>query len=238
MLDLLAVGDVMLDVRLPSLPAGDRRHGTITTVVAGSAINAARAAARLGARAAVAGAVGDDSVGRAVELEAQAVGLETHLLRVDGVGTGTAVYGDGGVVADRGANAFYVPRSLPAARVTLVSGYLPEAARIRALELAASLTAVDLQGVLDDAPGADVVLGPSLDLDALVDRHAVVCSTLGARGAIAVHGTERVQEPPPRLLDAPPVGAGDAFAACFLLALADGLPLAECIRRGCAAATG
>jgi sugar/nucleoside kinase (ribokinase family) len=38
------------------------------------------------------------------------------------------------------------------------------------------------------------------------------------------------------VLAASPVGAGDAFAAAFLLALADGTPLEECLRRGCAAA--
>src|SRR4051812_21559629 len=226
----------MLDVRLPAAPAAARQHGVITSVTAGSAVNAARAAARLGARAAVAGAVGDDSIGRVVELELQAAGLEAHLQRVDAATTGTAVYSRDTVVADRGANAFFAPASLPPARVTLVSGYLTETARTRALELAHGLRAVDLQGVLDEAAGADVVLGPNLDLAALAPRHSVVCSTLGARGATALRGEERVHAAPERILDASPIGAGDGFAAGFLLALADGRPLADCLQRGCAAA--
>ncbi|HEY6961212.1 MAG TPA: PfkB family carbohydrate kinase [Gaiellaceae bacterium] len=236
MLDFLAVGDVMLDVRLPSAPTGARQHGVITSTAAGSAVNAARAAVRLGARAGVAGAIGDDTVGRVIALELEAAGIEPHLARIDASTTGTAVYSRDAVVADRGANAFFVPQSLPDARVTLVSGYLPAAARRRALALAHGLRGVDLQGVAEDAGDADVVIGPHLDLEALTGHHPVVCSTLGADGAAAVRGGEHVQEPPSRVLAASPVGAGDAFAAAFLLALADDLPLAECVRRGCAAA--
>jgi ribokinase len=237
-LDFLAVGDVMLDVHLPAPPSATRQHGVITSTAAGSAVNAARAAARLGARAGVAGAIGDDTVGRVVELEIEALALEAHLERVGAATTGTAVYLRDAVVADRGANALYVPHTLPPARVTLVSGYLPEPARRRALELARGITAVDLQGALDDEPGADVVLGPDVDVDALAQRHDVACATLGAGGAVAVRGSERCEAPAERVLEASPVGAGDGFAAGFLLALADGLPLAECLRRGCAAAIG
>jgi sugar/nucleoside kinase (ribokinase family) len=235
-LDFLAVGDVMLDVRLPSAAAGTRQHGVITSLAAGSAVNAARAAARLGARAGVAGAVGDDSVGRVIESEVAALGVEVHVVRVEAATTGIVVYGRDGVVADRGANALYAPESLPAARAVLVSGYLPAAARARTLRLAQGLTAVDLQGVLDDEPDAEIVLGPGLDLEALARHHRVVCSTLGAGGAAAARDGERASVTAPRVLDASPIGAGDAFAAGFLLALADDVPLAECLDRGCRAA--
>lgn len=236
MLDFVAVGDVMLDVHLPGGPPVVRQHGVITSGAAGSAVNAARAAAALGARAAVVGAIGDDTVGKVVELEIEALGIEARLARVDASTTGTVVYGRDAVIADRGANALFMPEALPDARVTLVSGYLPEAARARALELASGLRAVDLQGAIADAPGADVVLGPNLDLDLLAGSHTVVCSTLGPKGAVAARGAERASAVPPRVLDASPIGAGDAFAAGFLLALADGAPLEECLRRGCASA--
>lgn len=226
----------MLDVRVPAAPTAERQHGVITSVAGGSAVNAARAAARLGVRAAVAGAVGDDTVGRVIELELEGGGIETHLERIHASATGTAVYSREAVVADRGANGLYLPERLPEARVTLVSGYLPADARRRALELAGGIRAVDLQGVLDDEPGADVVIGPEVDLDALAASHAVACSTLAERGARAARGGERAVAAPERVLAASPIGAGDAFAAAFLLALADELPLAECLRRGCAAA--
>jgi ribokinase len=236
MLDFLAVGDVMLDVRLPVSPAATKQHGVISNVAGGSAVNAARAAVRLGARAAVAGAVGDDAIGRAIELELAKSGIEPLLTRVDASSTGTAVYSRASVVADRGANALFVPEALPETRITLVSGYLPETARVRALALAGGLRAVDLQGVLADAPGADVVLGPELDLDALGPRHRVVVSTRGAEGAVAVSNGARVSVAPPRVLRGSPVGAGDAFAAGFLLAFAQGASLEEALARGCEAA--
>ena len=236
MLDFVAVGEVMLDVHLPPAAGlGARVHGEISTAAGGSAVNAARAAAALGARAAVVGAVGDDAVGRAIAIELEAVGIEPRLERGAGT-TGVVVYGPGSVVAHRGVNATFAPASLPAARVTLVSGYLSEAARTAAAELAHGLRAVDLQGVLDDAPGVDVVLGPGLDLAALGGLHAVACSTLAAAGAEAVRGAEHARVAPARVLAESPVGAGDAFAAGFLLALADGLALDECLRRGCASA--
>lgn len=235
MLDFVAVGDVMLDVHLPAA-AGSSTHGAIQSGAGGSAVNAARSAARLGARAAVVGAIGDDSVGRVITLELAASGIEALLDPVPGASTGVVVYGTGSVVADRGANAGFMPERLPEARVTLVSAYLPAAARTAALELAHGLRAVDLQGLLADAPGADVVLGPRLDVAALASRHAVVCSTLAADGAEAMRGDERARVRPPRVLEGSPVGAGDRFAAGFLLALADGLALEECLRRGCASA--
>jgi ribokinase len=235
MLDLVAVGDVMLDVHLPDATATPA-HGPILTAAGGSAVNAARAAIRLGASAAVVGAVGDDSVGRVIALELEASGIEDRLERLAGTNTGVVVYGSGSVVADRGANAGFVPSALPEARVTLVSAYLPAVARTAALELARGLRAVDLQGLLADAPGADVVLGPHLDVAALAPRYGVVCSTLGADGAEAACGQERARVRPERVLDGSPVGAGDRFAAGFLLALADGLGLEECLRRGCASA--
>jgi ribokinase len=235
MLDFVAVGDVMLDVRLPASPSAQRQHGVITSSAAGSAVNAARAAARLGASAAVVGAIGEDSVGKVIELELEAWGIRPFLTRIDASTTGTVVYSRDSVVADRGANAFFAPAELPDARVTLVSGYLPETARERALALAGGLRAVDLQGVLEDAP-AEVVIGPNLDLDALSARHDVVVSTLAHEGAVAARGGERVSVSPERVLDSSPIGAGDAFAAAFLLALADGLAIEECLRRGCAAA--
>jgi ribokinase len=236
MLDFVAVGDVMFDVHLPASAGETPAHGAIATAAGGSAVNAARAAARLGAAAAVVGAVGDDAVGRVIALELEASGIEALLEHIPEAKTGVVVYGTGSVVADRGANAGFVPARLPESRITLVSGYLPSAGRAAALELAHGLRAVDLQGLLADAPGADVLLGPHLDVAALASRHDVVCSTLAAEGAEAARGSERARVRPPRVLETSPVGAGDRFAAAFLLALADGESLEESLRRGCATA--
>jgi ribokinase len=235
--DLVAVGDVMLDIHVPVAPLDGVVHDAIRVRSGGSAVNAARCARRLGASVAVVGAVGDDAAGAAVRAELEQDGIAAFL-DTPGGPTGTVAYVGPGVVADRGANALFRPRALPAARATLVSGYLaPEAVR-EALILATGLRAVDLQRPGAQAHDADVVLGPGLDLDALANGDRVVCSTLGAEGAIAVRGAERVQVSIPRLLPEHPRGAGDAFAAAFLLALAQGAELRSCVERGCEAALG
>jgi sugar/nucleoside kinase (ribokinase family) len=143
--DLIAVGDVMLDGTLPTPVLGGRVHGRIELRAGGSAANAALAAARRGARAAVIGRVGADAAGRLVADELVAAGVEPMLAREDEAGTGCViVVGGASVVADPGASARLAPGDLPAtidARAVLVSGYSllqpgPEAAARAALERA------------------------------------------------------------------------------------------------------
>ena len=225
MLDLLAVGDVMLDVHAPA-PSGERLHAPIRVRAGGSAVNVALAAAELGARAGVAGCVGDDVAGRAIAEELARHGVDAHLSPA-AAATGTTVYIGLSVVADRGANAVFAPMTLPAARVTLFSGYLSPGQLAAVLPLAHGTRAVDLQGNHHDLPHVDVVLGPEIDIDAW--EADVVVSTLGAEGAVATGG---VRAAPPAVV-ADRRGAGDRFAAAFLLAFGE-LPLEEALRRACA----
>ena len=233
--DLVAVGDVMLDVHVPAAPLDGVVHDAIRVRAGGSAVNAARCARRLNATAAVVGGVGDDAAAAAIRDELRRAHIDALLETAAGA-TGTVVYVGAGVVADRGANAGFRPRELPAARVTLVSGYLDEQAVHDALAHAAGLRALDLQRPGQPGFAADVVLGPGIPVDELAARHQVVCSTLGAGGAVAVRGAERVEVAVPCVLAESPRGAGDAFAAAFLLALADGRELRSCVQRGCEAA--
>jgi sugar/nucleoside kinase (ribokinase family) len=126
-LDLIAVGDVMLDGALPAPVAGGRVHGRIELRPGGSAANAALAAAGLGARAAVIGRVGADAAGRLVADELAAAGVEPLLARDAELGTGcVVVVGGTSVVADPGASARLAPQDLPATlegRAVVVSGY-------------------------------------------------------------------------------------------------------------------
>ena len=125
--DLIAVGDVMLDGALPAPVLGGRVHGRIELRVGGSAANAALAAARLGARAAVVGRVGADAAGRLVAEELAAAGVEPLLARDDAEHTGSVVVvGATSIVADPGASARLAPDDLPEvleAGAVLVSGY-------------------------------------------------------------------------------------------------------------------
>ena len=231
--DLIAVGDVMLDLHVETAPLDSTVHQAIRVCAGGSAVNAALTARRLGARVAVVGRVGDDTAGAAIAGDLRQGGIDALLEVKPGGTTGTVIYIGAGVVADRGANAGFSPTQLPAARVTLVSGYLDTDAVGTTLGLATGLRAVDLQRPGQSAFDADVVLGPELDVDELAGQHAVVCSTLAERGAVAVRGDERVSVVPPRILAVSPRGAGDAFSAAFLLALADERPLRECLELGC-----
>ena len=125
--DLIAVGDVMLDGALPAPVAGKRVHGRIELRAGGSAANAALAAARLDARAAVVGRVGADAAGRLVTDSLAADGVEALLALDEDAPTGcVVVVGGTSIVADPGANARLAPIDLPAtldAGAVLISGY-------------------------------------------------------------------------------------------------------------------
>jgi sugar/nucleoside kinase (ribokinase family) len=209
---------VMLDVHVPA-PRG-RLHADARVVAGGSAVNAAWAAAELGARACVVGRVGDDFAGRALRTALADAELDLAV----GERTGTTVYVGDDVVADRGANAGFIPTRLPEARITLVSGYLDTAGVRAGIELAHGLVAVDLQGQVHDLPHVDVVFGEG-DAEVVATPH-------GSAAAEARCGAELARVLPPQV-DAPAAGAGDRFAAAFLLALADGHPLQTCLERAC-----
>ncbi len=144
-LDLIAVGDVMLDGALPMPVPGRRTHGRIELRPGGSAANAALAAVRLGARAAVVGRIGADSAGRLVADDLAAAGVQLLLAHDENAPTGcVVVLGASTIVADPGASALLVPEDVPErlqARAVLVSGYSllqpgPEAAARAAVERA------------------------------------------------------------------------------------------------------
>ncbi len=178
-LDLIAVGDVMLDGALPAPVAGGRVHGRIDLRVGGSAANAALAAARLGARTAVVGRVGADAAGRLVADTLAAAGVEPLLaVDVDAPTGCVVVVGGTSIVADPGASVRLAPHDLPAtleALAVLVSGYSllqsgPEAAARAALERARTdclavdaasarlLASFGVERFLDATATADVLL--------------------------------------------------------------------------------
>jgi sugar/nucleoside kinase (ribokinase family) len=125
--DLIAVGDVMLDGTIPAPVAGTRVHGRIELRAGGSAANAALAAARVEARAAVIGRVGADAAGRLVADSLAADGVQALLALDADAPTGcVVVVGGTSIVADPGASARLAPVDLPAtldAGAVLVSGY-------------------------------------------------------------------------------------------------------------------
>jgi len=248
MLDFLAVGDVMLDVFAGAAPA-EAVHAAVRVRGGGSALNAAVWAASEGAQAAVIGRVGSDSAATMIRSELLEAGVKARLAIDRETATGTVVY-----TAD-------LPQRLTA-RAVLVSGYAllhadTEAAARAALERAdADWIAVDVasaalvegvgaQRVLELARGANVLLAnedealaltgkpPREAAAALSGRFAIACVKRGAAGALAAQAGRMHSVPAPHKLDQDVAGAGDAFAAGLLVALARGQALEEALTLGC-----
>ncbi len=132
-MDLVCVGDVMLDVRADAgtLASGGDVHGRVLVQPGGTSANAAVWAASAGASAGVIGAIGDDVTGDLLLAALTEHDVATGGVVRRGTATGTMLVlhesGERSMVADRGANASLTPEDLPAtigAGAVLVSGYL------------------------------------------------------------------------------------------------------------------
>jgi sugar/nucleoside kinase (ribokinase family) len=237
----LAVGELLVDV----LAAGGGHGARIRVRPAGSAFNAAVAAAAAGAEATVVGTVGDDAAGRMLLGELAAAGVDAEVTVAAGP-TGTFLLADGAIRVDRGVgHELVLPRRLVADAV-LVSGYVPAAAEALA-RADGAWVALDAARLDELPPGGNAVLAneetarrltglePEDAARALAERRELACVTLGAHGAVAVLGgnVERAV-PATSAADAP--GPGDAFAATMLVALAQGDELAAALARATRAA--
>jgi len=244
-ISFVAVGDVMVDVT-----ASGAGHGAqISLAPGGSAVNAAIWAAVAGAEATVVGRVGDDLGGRALRMTLEERDVRTDLSVDLEAATGTFLVVDGEIRADRGANARFSPDDLPdalEADVVLVSGYLPGPTVAAALERAKGAWVALAPALLDPLPpGANAILvddvegrritgaAPEEAARLLGERFRLACVTSGADGAVAVLDG-RLETARPEPVDNPGrVGAGDAFAAGLLVALARGLDLRDALEAGC-----
>jgi len=204
--DLIAIGDVMLDGTLPEPVPGRRVHGRIELRAGGSAVNAARVAARLGARAAVVGRIGTDAAGRLVADALADAGVEDLLARDEAAPTGCAVVvGGNAVVADPGASARFAPEDLPEsleADAVLVSGYLllhrgsEDAARAALERARCAWLCVDAASAhLVEAFGVDRFLGATESAGVLLanaDEARALTGLDGEEAALALAGRYRV----------------------------------------------
>jgi sugar/nucleoside kinase (ribokinase family) len=144
--DVIAVGDVMVDVHAPAAATPGHVVGQIRLHAGGSAPNAAVWAAAAGAQAGVVGRVGDDFAGRALRRELEARGVATGLAVDPDLPTGCVLRLGERILGERGANTRLGPSDVPstlAAGAVLVSGYIllhedSEAAALTALERARS----------------------------------------------------------------------------------------------------
>src|SRR5690242_3551554 len=220
----------MVDILTPPL-ARPVQHARIDIRAGGSAVNAARTAVALGRTAAVVGCVGDDALGRLLRGELAADGVEDRLTLAHGERTGRLVAVGETIVAERGAKAALSPADVGTvdAAAVLVSGYQ----LFRDDSGPATQLALEADGVVGIDVGAaglvesfgverarslvrrgQVVFGNDDVMRALdLPPGTLAVTTHGPHGASAGNVTFR----PEHVLDGPLLGAGDAFAAGFLL---------------------
>ena len=148
----LAVGELLVDV----IAAGAGHGARIRVRPAGSAFNAAVAAAAAGADAAVIGTVGDDAAGRMIVRELEAHGRSCRSSVATGV-TGTFLLADGEIRVDRGDSHDFVGPVRIAADAVLVSGYLPHAAEVLA-SAEGTWVALDAARLAELPPGGNAVI--------------------------------------------------------------------------------
>lgn len=258
---LTTVGDVMVDVISERLPAaGERAHGGVRLRAGGSAVNAALTAAELGAEAQVVGRIGADAAGDLVVAMLEARGVDACLARDAKLPTGTTVALDDAVVADRGANARLAPDDVPATLsgdALLVSGFAlfqdgsRDGARAALDRFTGGWAGVDL-ATPRLAAGADLELpahvlfataeeataatgaDPESAANQLAASFEVVCIKLG-EGALAVRGDRVDRAAVETVQRVSPFGAGDAFAAAFLVGLVAGEDVGGALLRACEA---
>jgi sugar/nucleoside kinase (ribokinase family) len=147
---LVFLGDLTLDVVLRPdrrLAPGTDVPGHVALRAGGSAANAARWAARLGARSSFVGAVGRDGVAGRLATALRTDRVTPHLIRVPGrtARIGVVVeHGERSFVADRGAADQLPPESLRARWFVADALHLPAYSLLSDSLFAASLRAVEL----------------------------------------------------------------------------------------------
>jgi ribokinase len=254
--DVAVVGSANLDLvaGVDAFPADGQtvRATAYAEHAGGKGLNQSVACARMGARTAFVGSVGDDAAGAHLRELLVSEGVDVTGLRTANEPTGRALItvdssGENTIVVVAGANGrtgVDAPVHLPAARIVLVQLEIPLAAVADVLTRARTAGAVT---VLNPAPAAqipadvlslcDVVVPNEGELEVMGGTEALlgcgvgaVVVTMGERGAriVTAGSVESVPAHPVDPVDT--VGAGDAFTGAMCAELARGSSLAEACR--------
>ncbi len=253
--DVVVVGSANLDLvttvaKLPR-PGETIRAESYRELPGGKGLNQAVACARMGARTAFVGCVGEDAAGVSLRAVLQAEGVDISGLMVRSEPTGRAMitvdhHGENSIVVVAGANSRLDPavaEHLAPARLVLMQLEVPMAT-VAAVAAAAKRAGATV--VLNPAPAATLpatllamvdVLTPNASEAAMIGTPAqlhaagvrAVITTLGAEGAeLSEHGTlSRIA--PHQVSAVDTVGAGDAFTGALCAELSRGRSLREAL---------
>lgn len=238
--ELTVVGSINLDLvasveRLPR-PGETVTGATFSRYPGGKGANQAVAAARLGARVRMIGAVGEDPTAEEaiVGLREADVDLDVHrtsdptgvaLITVDADGETT-------IVVAPGANRSLEGRPVDGA--VLCQLEIPDDPVLAAAGEASFFC-------LNAAPARPIDVEPDLLVvnryeHEVNSRGKLVALTLGAEGAVLLDdGKEVARAEPPRVEAVDGTAAGDAFTACLVVSHLEGRDWDESLRRACAA---
>jgi ribokinase len=237
--ELTVVGSINLDLvaRVERLPrAGETVAGSsFERFPGGKGANQAVAAARLGARVRLVGAVGDDPLAAEALAGLVDAGVELELKREGTTGIAVilvAADGENQIVVVPGANAHVAPVS-------------PGGAVLCQLEVPDDVVVAAARGAsffaLNASPAHRIDIEPDLLIvnrleHEVVSRGRLVAVTYGADGAALFEGgVEVARAAPPRVDAVDGTAAGDAFAACLVVSLLEGRERSEALLRACAA---
>ncbi|HEY7398925.1 MAG TPA: ribokinase [Gaiellaceae bacterium] len=237
--ELTVVGSINLDLvarveRLPR-PGETLAASRFDRIPGGKGANQAVAAARQGARVRMIGAIGDDELADEALRGLVDAGVDLDVTRVGDTGLALIFVADDGetqIVVVPGANAHVAPRAVGGP--VLCQLEVPDAVVLAAAQQASFFA-------LNAAPARPIAVEPDLLIVNRLEREIVsagklVAVTCGADGAALFEdGREVARCTPPRVVAVDGTAAGDAFAACLVVALLENSTREDSLRRACAA---
>ncbi|WP_137910891.1 ribokinase [Ralstonia sp. 3PA37C10] len=204
--DVLIVGSLNMDlvIRTPRLPRPGQTVAApaLETIPGGKGANQAVAAARLGARVAMLGCVGDDAYGTALRDGLRREGVDTSMVSEHaGVATGIACVtvansGQNTIVIVAGANELLTPTMIEAQRAAF------ERARVIVCQLESPPDAVECALKLGQRLGKTVILNPAPAIGPLPTPWIAACDYLIPNETEAALLTARPVDSPEAALDA------------------------------------
>ncbi len=249
---IAVVGSINADlvVQMPKLPA---RGETVSSAEpawfpGGKGANQAVAAARMGARVSMFGAVGADEPGQMCLAALAQSGVITDSVRKVSAPTSTALVmvehsGENQIVVADGANqhAAFDANEVADADAVIVQFEIPESVIVEVGKTANGIFCVNaapVREISDELANLiDVLIVNEHEFAQLgKPSFGLVIVTAGAAEVVAYQNGEAVAKSQPPKVDAiDTVGAGDTFVGAFIVAYASGKSVADSLDLACAA---